>query len=224
MCHRSCVLSSSILWVLNFSMLFLFGCGVNGPYRFAFTHSASTLTVNASSVQFGSVLVHSTVSQSVTLTSAGTAPVVISSIATTGTGFSVSNIALPITLNPGETAVLNIEFGPAASGSFTGSATITSNSSSGPIELALSGTCFAHQVALSWAPVESSSDPVMGYNVYRMILGSAAYSKINTALVTTTSYADQNVAGGSTYDYYVTSVDGSGRESLPSNTSQAVVP
>src|SRR5215831_16033153 len=51
-----------------------------------------------------------------------------------------------------------------------------------------------HTVDLSW--VASTSADVTGYNIYRAVYSSACgpLSKINTALVATTSYTDSTVA------------------------------
>ena len=198
--------------------------GISKTFALQLSATLPTLTVNASAVPFGSVLVNSTASQSVTLTSAGSSPVVVTAISASGAGFSTSGIALPLTLNPGQTAILNIQFAPTVAGNFTGQITITSNSSNGSVVFALTGTSFTHNVALTWNAPASNTDPVVGFNVYRMAAGTASYAKINSSLLAATTYTDKNVSAGTTYDYYVTSVDGSGNESVPSTTTQASVP
>jgi hypothetical protein len=45
-----------------------------------------------------------------------------------GAGFTDSGITFPLTLNAGQTATLNIEFDPAATGAVTGQLTLASNS------------------------------------------------------------------------------------------------
>jgi fibronectin type 3 domain-containing protein len=74
-----------------------------------------------------------------------------------------------------------------------------------------------HTVDLSW--VASTSPDVMGYNVYRAVYSNACgpLSKINAALVATTSYTDSTVANGASYCYATTAVDTSNRESVYSN-------
>jgi fibronectin type 3 domain-containing protein len=47
---------------------------------------------------------------------------------------------------------------------------------------------------------------------------------LSTAPNATTVYTDTGVQGGSTYYYVVTSVDGSGQESVFSNQVQASIP
>jgi fibronectin type 3 domain-containing protein len=65
---------------------------------------------------------------------------------------------------------------------------------------------------------------VVSYNVYRAPSGSTSYQQINPSTVTLTSYTDQNVEDGQTYDYIVESVDSSGVTSVPSNMASVAIP
>jgi fibronectin type 3 domain-containing protein len=78
-----------------------------------------------------------------------------------------------------------------------------------------------HSVSLSWNP---STSAVVGYNVYRGTSSGGPYSKIDSALDTSTTYTDATVQSGQTYYYVTTAVDGSGAESTYSNQAQAVIP
>jgi hypothetical protein len=81
-----------------------------------------------------------------------------------------------------------------------------------------------HQVDLSWNAPSSSPDPVAGYNVYRSSDGGNTYQVLNSGVDTTVTYVDTLVLSGQPYDYYVTSVDSSGVESVPSNTISVTIP
>ena len=99
------------------------------------------LTISAASLTFGNVTVNTASTQSVTLTSTGTAPVTISSAALTGTGFTMSGVTLPATLNPNQSVTLNVQFDPTATGVVSGGLTIQSNSSTNSTAVVnLSGT------------------------------------------------------------------------------------
>ena len=63
-------------------------------------------------MSFGNVGLNSPVTQSVILTSSGTAPVTVSTAVILGAGFTVSGSTLPVTLNAGQTATLNVQFDP----------------------------------------------------------------------------------------------------------------
>jgi fibronectin type 3 domain-containing protein len=127
-----------------------------------------------------------------------------------------------MTLNPGQTAILNVQFTPTAAGSFSGQITIASNASGGNIAIALSGTGYGHKVQLNWNA--ASSGGVVGYNVYRTVSGSTGYQRVNSAAVSAATFMDGNVQSGSSYVYYVTSLDGAGLESVPSNTTAVMIP
>ncbi len=78
-----------------------------------------------------------------------------------------------------------------------------------------------HTVTLNWS---ASSSKVSGYNVYRSTTSGSGFTKINSSLVTTTTFDDTTVQNGKTYFYMTTSVDSSGTESSDSNQATAVIP
>jgi hypothetical protein len=59
-----------------------------------------TLSVNATTIAFGTVNLNSPATQSLILTSTGTAAVTVSAATVSGTGFTISGGPFPITLNP----------------------------------------------------------------------------------------------------------------------------
>jgi hypothetical protein len=183
------------------------------------------LSINATSLLFGNVVVNTAAMQSLTLTSTGTAPVTINAAALTGQGFTVSGATFPVTLNPGLTVTLTVQFDPAAIGVAAGQLTISSNSStSGTAAISLSGTGEPHQVDLSWDAPAGSADPVAGYNVYRSPGGASTYQLLNSLVDTLTTYVDSTVQSGLAYNYIVESVDASGVESAPSNVIGVTIP
>lgn len=84
-----------------------------------------------------------------------------------------------------------------------------------------SATPRAHSADLKW---KASASRVVGYNVYRSDKSQGPYTKLNSAVVPTTSYTDMTVQAGHTYFYLVTAVDAQGHESAFSNQIKAVVP
>ncbi|MGA8111537.1 MAG: choice-of-anchor D domain-containing protein [Acidobacteriaceae bacterium] len=185
------------------------------------------LTINATTISFGNVTLNSPATQSVTLTSSGTAAVTINAAAVAGTGFTLSAGTVPVTLNPGQTATLSVQFDPTTAGAATGTLTITSNAASGgTILVALTGTgqsSTSYEVALTWSAPASSSDPVAGYNVYRQT-GTGSYQLLNASVNAPTTYTDTTVQSGVTYNYEVKSVDAQGNESTASNVYTAAIP
>ena len=83
--------------------------------------AATHLTFNPTILRFGEVVVGRTESLPVTVTNGGSTSFNISTISTSGSGYSVNRQSLPLSLAPGQSAVLTISFAPATSGSMNGS-------------------------------------------------------------------------------------------------------
>jgi hypothetical protein len=80
------------------------------------------------------------------------------------------------------------------------------------------------KVALSWNAPASTDDPITGYIVFRSTSGSSAYQMLSTSTDPDTTYTDSSVQGGTTYEYYVESIDAAGTKSAPSNMTTIAVP
>jgi hypothetical protein len=186
---------------------------------------SSQLSLSTTTLSFGSIPINSTASQTLTLTSSGTSAVTVSSASVQGAGFSLSGGILPVTLNPKQSATLQVQFSPTTAGSASGTLAISSNSAgaTSSVSLAGTGTTASHEVDLTWNAPTNSPSTVVGYNVYRAI-GSGAPQLINSAVVTQTSFADKTVASGTMYNYSVKSVDQNNVESMPSNVISLSIP
>jgi hypothetical protein len=180
-----------------------------------------TLSSSPSALSFGNVTINSTQSQTATITNTGAASVTISVVGITGTGFSLSKVTTPFTLGVNQSAQLTAGFTPAASGSVSGTLTISSNASNGTLGVPLTGTGVIHDVTLSWSDTGAQ---IAGYNVYRSTVSGGPYTRINGALDGATSYTDSAVASGATYSYTVTAVGISGVESAYSNQITVTIP
>ena len=194
----------------------LSGTGVAASY---------TISVNPSSLSFGSVNNGSSAAQGFTVTNTGNSNVAISGVTATGAGYSIVSGAGAVTLSPNQSASVSVQFAPSVAGTVGGSATILSNATGSNSSVALSGTGVApsvqHSVALNWGP---STTSVAGYYVYRSQVKGSSYARITASPIGGVSYADASVQGGQTYYYVATSVDASGTESVYSNEVSAVIP
>jgi len=85
------------------------------------TTATGQLAINPSTVDFGSVQIGSSVSQSVVLTNTASSNLTISQATLSGTGFTISGLGLPATLAPGQSVSLKTTFAPQSGGSSTGS-------------------------------------------------------------------------------------------------------
>ena len=76
-------------------------------------------------------------------------------------------------------------------------------------------------VALAWNP---SSSSVVGYNVYRGTQSGGPYAKLNSSVLSDTTYTDSNTESGTTYYYVSTAVNAANQESTYSNEASASIP
>ena len=187
----------------------------------------SVLELDASNLGFGGVALNSPSTQSIRLTSTGRDALIIDSVKLTGREFAVSGAKFPMTLDPGKSAMLDVEFDPATTGAASGALAIASNSVTGsPIVVRLSGTGdkIGYVVTLSWEAPRESGVPIAGYRVYRAIRGSSAYRLLNPAVNVETSYVDETVRSDSEYEYFIETVDSAGVSSAPSKVLAIAVP
>jgi hypothetical protein len=109
----------------------LSGSGVAAP--------APAVTLNPTSLAFGNQTVGGSVIKPITLTNSGSAALGITSIATTGSGFtSAHNCAA--TLAAAASCTINVTFAPTVAVASTGTVTITSAAAGSPHAIGLSGT------------------------------------------------------------------------------------
>ena len=181
------------------------------------------LSASPTSVAFGSVLVGGSASHALTLSNTGNSAVTVSSASFTGSGFGLSGITFPFTLAAAASKNGSLTFAPSSSGTASGSVSFVSNATNSPATVALSGsgtTPVQHTAMLSW----QGNSTATGYNVYRSTVTGGPYTRLNSALNATASYADSTVASGQTYYFVVTEVDSSGMESGYSSQATGVIP
>src|SRR6266404_2480761 len=78
--------------------------------------AASQLSLSATALNFGNVLVNGNATQAVTLKNSGTSDVQVTQIGVTGGAFSVSGVAAPVTISAGQSMGLQATFAPATAG------------------------------------------------------------------------------------------------------------
>jgi len=198
--------------------------GANSPLNISMTGNGTApgqLSVSPTTLNFGNVVVGQNSALGGTL-AASRAPVTITAGSSNSSEFVLSGITFPKTLNSGQSATFTVTFTPNANGAASANMTFTSNATNAPTVQALTGNGQAppqHWVDLSW----DTSSGAVSYNAYRKLPTDANYTQI-TSGDSTTSYRDNNVAAGTTYDYVVTAVDSSNNESSFSNMAVVTVP
>jgi fibronectin type 3 domain-containing protein len=106
----------------------------------------------------------------------------------------------------------------------SGSVSVVSNATNSPLAIALSGAGtlpVSYTVSLNWTP---SSSTYSGFNVYRGTTSGGPYTRVDSSIVSSTSYTDPSVTPGQTYYYVATQVDSSGMESGYSSEVSATIP
>jgi Alpha-1,3-glucanase catalytic domain D1/F5/8 type C domain/NedA-like, galactose-binding domain/Alpha-1,3-glucanase catalytic domain D2/Cep192 domain 4/HYDIN/CFA65/VesB-like, Ig-like domain len=101
--------------------------------------NSATLSTNPSSLTFGTQALNTTsAAQAVTVSNTGTAAAAVSGISTSGDFSQTNNCGSSIAA--GASCTVNVSFRPTASGTRTGTLTITSNATNSPTTVALTGT------------------------------------------------------------------------------------
>jgi fibronectin type 3 domain-containing protein len=173
-------------------------------------------------MDFGSVIVGQSATKTGTVTASGSS-VTINAASPSTAEFAVGGMALPMTLNAGQSASYSVTFTPQLSGATSASLQFGSNATTVAAET-LSGSGAAapsHSVDLSWS---ASTSVVAGYNVYRGTMAAGPFTRLNSALDASTNFTDSNVQSGATYYYVATAVDTTGAESGYSTAVSAAVP
>ncbi len=148
----------------------------------------SQLTLSASSLNFGNVLVGSSATQGVTLTSTGKSAVTISAASITGAGYTVTGGAFPIKLSTNQSVTLQVQFAPILSGGASGQLSISTNSStSGTAVVALSGTGTAAAPANPQLTVGAASLPFGSVTVNTASTKTLTLTSSGTSAVTVNS-------------------------------------
>jgi hypothetical protein len=145
--------------VLAATLSFSCGGGVMRSSSQSGGNTSASLFLNTSNIDFGSVSLGGSKSNSITLTnSSATASVTFSQVNLTGAGFSVTTAPLPITLGPGQASTLTVIFAPKSAGAVTGNLSVVVAGATAPATVSLSGTGLGpSQLAVSPTPLDFGS-------------------------------------------------------------------
>ena len=183
--------------------------------------SGSHMSLGATTLNFGSVVVGNAKSLGASLSATG-ASVTVTGATSNSMEFGLSGLKFPFTIPAGQRVSFSIRFAPKISGTAYGKISFNSNAANSPVAEALTGTGTTgsqHSVSLSWKP---STSAVAHYNVYRSGTSGGPYTRI--ASVSGTSYTDTSAQPGRSYYYVTTAVSSTGKESGHSNQVHALIP
>lgn len=154
-------------------------------------NTVGQLTASPPRVGFGSMPLGSTSTQAVVLTDTGTAAVNITNASVTGSGFSISGLQLPVTLQPGSSTSFNAVFDPNTAGNTTGSISLTSDAKKSPTSVTLTGMGLSLQLSASPGSVNFGNVTVGSSSAQTVTLtntGTAGVT-VSQATVTGTGFA-----------------------------------
>lgn len=99
-----------------------------------------TVAATPGSVNFGSVAIGSTSSQSVSLTNPSRAAVVISNLTSSSAAFVPSGLTFPLNLAPGQSTAFHVAFQPRTAGDFSGTIAVANDANSSATLIGVSGS------------------------------------------------------------------------------------
>jgi hypothetical protein len=150
------------------------------------TPGQPAISVVPASASFGGVTIGTTNTQTITVSNHGTSNLSVSQATISGTGFKLSNLQLPLTVVPGNSAAFTVSFTPTTTTSTTGALTLVSNAPTSPTTIALSGTGVTTTMQLTASPTSLSFGNVT--------VGS---SSSQTVKLSNTGNTSVSVSGGS---------------------------
>jgi HYDIN/CFA65/VesB family protein/centrosomal CEP192-like protein/ASPM-SPD-2-Hydin domain-containing protein len=184
------------------------------------TQTQAQLAINPTSVNFGNVAVGSNNPQTITLSNTGNASLTISAASASGTGFSISGLAVGTTINAGQNTTFTATFTPTSGGSPAGNISISSNAPNSPATIALTGTGTQPLISANPTSANLGSVVVGSSNSQGIKLTNTGNATLTFSSVTTTgngfsitglSTSTTIAAGGSvTFDAVYTPASASG--------------
>ena len=114
------------------------------------------ISVSPASVNFGSAIVGASSTQAATISNPGSANLIVTQATLSGAGFSITGLALPLTVRPGGSATFAMAFTPVSAGSLSGTLALVSNAPGSPLVVSAGGTGVASVVQLTVSPTTLS--------------------------------------------------------------------
>ena len=162
----------------------------------ASTAAAGVLSTSDSSLDFGSVAINGSATQSETLTNTGGTSVTVSQANVSGTGFRVTGLSLPLSLSPGQSFTFGAVFTPTSGGSASGSISVISDASDSQLTISLAGTAsVSGQLAVSPATLDFGSVMVgQSKSLTATLTASGSGVTISAANMSTTEFTVSGIS------------------------------
>jgi hypothetical protein len=159
--------------------------------------STESVTASPSAVSFGQIAIGAKSTVPVVLKNDRSWKVILSAIQTTGSGFSMSGPTFPLTLDAGQSVMLNVTFAPQSTGTDGGSLFVSGPSLNIPLTGMGTGP---GQLAIAPAPLNFGNVPV-GTTEMQPITMSAAGA--NVTVSSASSSSSQFVLDGASFPFTI---------------------
>ena len=144
------------------------------------TSGAVTIYVAPASINFGSVPLGTTASQSVTISNSGTSALTITKASATAAGITITGVTLPLVIQGGKQSTFNVIYSPKAAGALSGQVAITNSVSTTPSTVSLRG-------------IGMASTAVLTSSASNLVFGSVSVGKTSVLGVIFTNAGNSNV-------------------------------
>lgn len=134
-------------------LLLLLGCASAGPHL---PPSEGALSLSATSLNFNTVVVGQSATQTLHLSNTGTAPLTLEALTLKSPQFTITGPSLPRTIAPAQAVAYTVSFTPTNSGNLTASLQITTNVSATPAAVSLAGVAEKAVANLQVSPASIS--------------------------------------------------------------------
>src|SRR6266446_283248 len=137
------------------------------------------LSATPGSVDFGTVEVGVSSTQSITFNNTGSGSLTISQAAVSGAGFTLVGQTFPLTLSAGQSSSVNIQFAPTDTSSTTGSVSLLSSATTLATSVTLKGAGVRHQLSITPSSVGFGNVAVGTANAQTVTLTNSGTSNLN---------------------------------------------
>ena len=128
----------------------LTGCGTTGSGSFTGgggSSSPASISASPGTANFGSVLVGTTASQTITLANTGGSAATLTAVNASSSTFGVSGLSLPATIGAGASLPVSITVTPTSAGTISGTISFVSSAANSPAVVTVNGTATSGSVA-----------------------------------------------------------------------------
>jgi hypothetical protein len=181
------------------------------------------LVATPASLDFGTVTMGTSATQSITISNPGTASVTVSQASMSATTFNIKGLTVPLAIAPGQASTFAIEFAPAAAGTVSSQLSLMNSSATSPVVVSLAGIGASATFSISGvigngagtgvkisgaASATTTADGSGNYSFTGLTNGSYSVTPTRTGFSFTPSSQDVTVSGANVTGVNFTGISG----------------